>query len=173
MARTTGAVEEVSEALAATEDPKRSAGLGRNELQRARRVEAMSLRLAGFSYDQIAERMEVTSSTAHRWVHDALRRAENRNARELRTIENARLDRAQAAIWSKVISGDLQAINTFLRISERRSKMNGIDAPTQLEMSVTIRQEMEEALQELEAVILEAEVVEEGGDDGRGQIEGS
>jgi hypothetical protein len=79
----------------------------------------------------------------------------------MRALENARLDRAQTAIWSKVIAGDLASIDVFLRISQRRAKMNGLDEPTRVNLSINVRQEMEQALNQLESVVLgEATVVD-------------
>lgn len=163
--------------------PQRQAMRRREQAQRRR--EALSLILAGLTYDQTAERLGVSSSAVERMVTATLERAENRQADELRTRENARLDRAQQAIWSKVLDGDLKAVDTFLRISARRSKMNGLDAPAKLDLNVSIRQEMEDALNTLEATVLQGEVVpqtegtrttlngaDEGGSDRRDFIEG-
>jgi hypothetical protein len=75
-------------------------------------------------------------------------------AEELRAIENERLDVAEAAIWEAVKDGDLKAIAMFLRISARRSRMNGMDAPVRVDMSIGIRAEMEAKLAELRDVVL-------------------
>ena len=75
-------------------------------------------------------------------------------AEELRAIENERLDVAEAAIWEAVKEGDLKAIAMFLRISARRSRMNGMDAPVRVDMSIGIRAEMEAKLAELRDVVL-------------------
>lgn len=123
--------------------------------RRAKRTEALTLRLAGFTWEQIADRMQMSESGVKALVERTLSRAEQQNAAELREVENMRLDRAQAAIWTKVLAGDLPAVDTFLRISARRSKLNGLDAPTQIELSVNVKQEMEAALQQLEAVVLQ------------------
>jgi hypothetical protein len=120
----------------------------------AKRVEAMSLRLAGLTWEQIGDRLQISTEAARQIVQTALDRATHDRVEALREIENARLDRAQAAIWTKVLEGDLKAVDTFLRISQRRSKMNGLDAPTKIDLGVTIKQEMEAALQELEAVVM-------------------
>ena len=135
----------------------------------ARRTEALTLRLAGMSYAQIGERLEITANGARELIVRNLERADNRNVEVERSIENARLDRAQAAVWSKVLDGDLSAVDTFLRISSRRAKMNGLDEPTSINMSIGIRNEMENALTELQEVVL-GEVVdvrdEPAGDEG-------
>lgn len=131
----------------------------RKKRQEARRIEAMSLMLAGLSPEQIGQRMGITATAVNALVTRTLERAANRNVEQLREIENQRLDRAQAAIWTKVLAGDLKAIDTYLRIAQRRSKINGLDAPTNINLNVGIRQEMEKALDELHAVVLQGEVI--------------
>lgn len=126
---------------------------------KARRAEAVSMLLAGLTMEQIAERMHISERGVEDLVDRTLARVVNPNAEKLRAVENARLDRSQAAIWSNVLKGDLQAIDTFLRISARRARMNGLDEPTKVNLSVNIRQEMESALAALEAVVL-GEVVD-------------
>ena len=80
-------------------------GDARRARQRARRVEALSLKLAGVSTAQTAERMGIRPDTVRHLVNRTLRTAENRAVEEMRELENARLDRAQAAIWSQVLAG--------------------------------------------------------------------
>jgi hypothetical protein len=40
-----------------------------------------------------------------------------------------RLDAMLRACWSKAIGGDMKAVDRVLKISERRSKLLGLDAP--------------------------------------------
>lgn len=126
----------------------------RNAKQRARRIEAVSLRLAGLTYAQIAERLEITEQSAFDLVSRTLQRAENETANEMRAVESARLDRAQAAIWSRVLEGDTKAIDTYLRISARRARLFGLEAPTQIAVAMSVRTEMVEALENLEQIVL-------------------
>ena len=65
--------------------------------------------------------------------------AVNRAAEEMRELENARLDSAQAAIWSKVLAGDYRAVIVFLQISPRRAKLNGLDSPSSVVISPHVR----------------------------------
>lgn len=124
------------------------------EAQAARRTEAISLRLAGMSYEAIGERLGVTANAVYQMIDRSLQRAEAQGVSLLRAEENARLDRAQMAIWGKVITGDFKAIALFLQISNHRAKINGLFAPTQVQVSMTIRQEMEDALSHLESLVL-------------------
>jgi hypothetical protein len=122
--------------------------------QSARRAEAVALRVAGMTFAQIGEKLGISKQAATDLVRVALSRAEALTVDELRSQENLRLDRAQASIWAAVLSGDLAAVNTFLNISARRARLNGLDAPTKINLSVSVKQEMETALRELEAVVL-------------------
>lgn len=123
--------------------------------QKARRAEALSLRMSGFTYAQIAERLGISETGAHDLVLRTLERTTNVAVAELRDMENARLDRAQMAIWGDVLRGDHKAIGMYLRISSERSRLNGLYAPQKIDMSMSIRTEMEEAFKELEALVME------------------
>src|SRR5215203_3816938 len=116
---------------------RRHSNLGdaRRARQRDRRVEALSLKLAGVSTAQIAQRMGIKPDTVRHLINRTLQTAENRAAEEMREMENARLDRAQAAIWSQVLTGDYRAVTVFLQISQRRARLNGLDAPAPVVIS--------------------------------------
>jgi len=133
----------------------------RQERDTKQRAEVLSLLMAGLSYDQIAERQGVSNADVRGIIERALASETNTGVATMRAVENARLDRAQAAIWTKVLEGDQKAIQTFLRISQRRSRLNGLDAPMQIELSGSVRFEMEQALNELQEIVL-GEVIHDG-----------
>jgi len=152
-----GEIQEVAEAadLGPSRGPVyRSIDDKRRTKDSARRMEALSLRLAGLTYSQIGDRLGISEDGARDMVVRTLARAENRAVDEQRSVENARLDRAQAAIWTQVLEGDLRAVDTFLRLSQRRARMNGLDAPLAVNLSIGIRQDMEAALSTLEKIVL-------------------
>jgi hypothetical protein len=122
--------------------------------QKARRVEAMSYKLAGLTWDQIGDRLEISADSAQRLVENAISRAVNTSAESLREVENARLDRMQAAVWASAIQGDHKSIALVLQIQTRRARLNGLDAPTRIDLAVGVRNEMEGALAELRQVVL-------------------
>lgn len=130
-------------------------------VNRVRRVEALGLRMAGLSLDQIAERMGIEDLAVEALIDSHLAETRNPLVEERRELENMRLDRAQAAIWPSVLRGELPAVRVFLQISARRATMNGIDKPKRLELSGNIRIEMEQALSDLHEVVL-GEVVDVG-----------
>ncbi len=135
----------------------RNLGDARKKLQRARRIEAMSLKLAGVSTAHIAQRMGIQPDSVRKLINRTLATAENQTAEEMRALENLRLDRAQAAIWSQVLAGDYRAMMVFLQISARRAKLNGLDAPASIVISPNVRGEMERALADLQEMVLAGE----------------
>jgi hypothetical protein len=120
-----------------------------------RRRKALQLRLAGASFDQIARTrtsetdqrpMYSSRKRAHEAVQTALKEIaeESRgSAEELRTLELARLEAMQMAVWpstrpSKQVNCDncghvmwrepvLEAMDRVLKIMERRAKYLGLD----------------------------------------------
>ncbi len=102
----------------------------------ARQLQALELRLAGVTYEQIATQLGYAGrSGAHKAVASALAQTLREPADELRMISAERLDRATLAIWRGVSGGDTRAIDTLLRIEARRAKLLGLDAPTKVEQS--------------------------------------
>jgi len=136
-------------------------------------IEALALRMAGLSYDQIAERMGVDVVNVQKLVERQVTRARNTLSEPMRDLENSRLDRVQAAIWPDALKGDPTAVGLFLQISARRARMNGLDAPKQIALSANVRVEMQQALADLRSVVL-GEVVSEALDerDGPGDRDG-
>lgn len=97
-----------------------------------RRTKAIQMRIAKVDYQTIADKLGYSSRGAA--CQDITRAFERHRAEEGRNIEIMRdqeiagLDRAQAAIWSKVVAGDLHAIDAYIRIVARRSRILGLDA---------------------------------------------
>jgi hypothetical protein len=90
----------------------------------------VALRRQGYTWDSISSDVGYSSPSSSR---DAFIRASRRVLREdveeVRNLELDRLDLALKAIWAGVEAGDIPAINTMLKIMERRSKMLALDAP--------------------------------------------
>lgn len=99
-----------------------------------RETRAVEMRKAGATYDQIADALDCTRSTAYRTVMRALARNQSEEVEEFRMIEGARLDRLQMAVWNRAVSGSESAINTVLRIMDRRARLFGLDAPSKVDV---------------------------------------
>lgn len=107
--------------------------------QLEREALALDLRRAGYEYSQIAEQTGyANASGARKAVQRALKRGFVEPAEDLRTLEADRLDLAHRAVWTSALRGDLKAIDRVVKISDRRSKLLGLDAPTRHDHTVTL-----------------------------------
>jgi hypothetical protein len=128
---------------------------------RERRKKATELRLAGVRLEVIAEQLADYgySSAAH--VSMDLKRAReqsvaelNQSTEELRQLTVDRLERLLAAAWPKAVSQkDLKAIETCTRIIERLAKVQGVEAPTQIQLQARIELESTMVVETLLAVV--------------------
>jgi orotate phosphoribosyltransferase-like protein len=93
----------------------------RNYVLTAKQQEALQLRAAGASYGQIASVLGVNKGNAYRMVQRALP-ARELHDEEVR-LDLLRLDQALMAITPQVRAGDLEAVNTMLRLTEVRARI--------------------------------------------------
>lgn len=104
--------------------------------------QALSLALAGVSYQTIAERVGYRSKqAAWKAVRSALHKSIAKTVEEERLVQSERLNVMLKAVWPGVMDGQLKAIETALRIEERRARLWGLDAPlkTSARERVTVR----------------------------------
>jgi len=104
---------------------------GTHEDMAERRVKAFELRKAGSSYRQIGRALGVSGQTAHEDVQAVLaelaaQRIES--AAAYVAIELERLDMAQLALYPHLKTGDPQTIHAWVKVSESRRKLLGLDA---------------------------------------------
>lgn len=93
-----------------------------------RRAEALKLRLAGATYEQIAKRLDYSHrGKAHDDVMAALRAVTAEPAKELLTLELQRLDAMLIGLWRQAAQGQPAAVDRVLKIMERRAKYLGLD----------------------------------------------
>jgi predicted metal-dependent TIM-barrel fold hydrolase len=123
------------------------------------------MRIAGLSFEAIGERLGITKQGAWDLVHRSLAPVQGRSVEDLRALENERLDLATRRVLTRVMNDDLstevmlKAVDAFLRISARRARMNGLDLAADVSVSVSVRQDLDVALKQLEEVI-KGEVVD-------------
>lgn len=114
---------------------------GTNALKLERRVEALRLRQAGADYRTIlAELRNMGFDCSIRQVYDDVQEAlteltkmEHVLAEEILELELSRLDIMYMALAADIQRGDVFAIQTALKIMERRSRYLGLDKPTKVE----------------------------------------
>jgi predicted transcriptional regulator len=122
---------------------------------RANAIRLLTLRAARMTYAQIAEEMGYSDGSAARHaLMRALDRHEAENVVQLRQLENLALDTDERAIRAIISDTNLKpeqrirAVDARTRLSARRSRMNGLDAPVKVEVSASIQQELQAALEE-------------------------
>jgi hypothetical protein len=118
----------------------RRARPGQLEAIAERRVLALELRKAGTPYRQIAKELGVDVHTAHADVGAelaALRETAIDEATELRSLELERLDGMTSGLWPQVRAGSAPAVSAAVRVSERRSRLLGLDAPVATRTELT------------------------------------
>lgn len=114
-----------------------SSGASKNPKPTAARLvqqtKALHLRAHGHTYRGIAKALECSVAQAHKLVDTAI--AEERTAiatakADLIALEVTRCDIYLAAIAQKIQKGDTKAVDTALRVADRRAKLLGLDAPS-------------------------------------------
>lgn len=112
-----------------------------------RRYQLMELRLAGATYRQISERMQISKSVAHREVRRALSELADEYSEEvdkLRGIQMSRYNKLLIKFFPEAITGDevtpknKEALNSVLSIMSHINKINGLEQNTvDIEQKIT------------------------------------
>jgi hypothetical protein len=89
----------------------------------------IELRRQGLLESEIASRYEVRQQTVSKAILKYVRNLPALAADDLRRIEAERLDALYAALAPAIAKGDPRSIEAAVRISERRAKLLGLDAP--------------------------------------------
>jgi DNA-binding CsgD family transcriptional regulator len=118
---------------------------------RERERVAVALRVDGCSYAEIGNRLGISDRMASRIVN----RAMNRVLRELVDLESARLDALWAAMWPKAMRGSARHAEVCVRISDRRSRLLGLDAPARVNANVLANVTVDQIDAEIERLLEE------------------
>jgi hypothetical protein len=113
---------------------------GQVETIAERRTLALELRKAGGSYREIARQLAVDVHTAHADVTAelaALRERTVEQAAELQDLELQRFDEMTAGLWPQIRAGSPPAMSAAIRVSERRSRLLGLDEPVVTKSELT------------------------------------
>lgn len=99
-----------------------------HEIKRPKWWYAQQLRLAGATWDEIANALGYQSGpTAHTTVKRHTANLAKQSAQELMELDLERLDMMQLVVWRQARQGDLKAIETVLKIMGTRAKYLGLD----------------------------------------------
>ena len=85
--------------------------------------EALELRKAGASYDQIAQRLSVSRGEARALVVDALEKIEGESSREVLRLESERIDALVLGLWDKARRGDVAAADRVVKLMKERGRL--------------------------------------------------
>lgn len=109
-------------------------------LNQERDARAWALRLSGATYAEIGQALGVSAQRAEQICKRMLayHRPSAEQVDQHRSTELLRLDRMLRAVWPDALKGNQGAIDRALRISERKSKLLGLDAPNRQELSGTL-----------------------------------
>ena len=114
----------------------------RSVAARLRGQQAIKLRMAGATLDDIAKQLDFKSAAgAYKSVMRELQATSHdmsEGIEAVRQLELKRLDQMQFPLWSQVLAGDIAATATALRIQERRASLLGLDAPKQIEARIRV-----------------------------------
>lgn len=102
-----------------------------------RQLQAVELRKSGLSYREIGKRLDCSHEQARRDIESELKRLASERAdktEELRQLELERLDMLLKGLWPMAAVGNTGAVMSWLKVSERRAKLLGLDAPTHLQI---------------------------------------
>lgn len=111
---------------------------------RQRQAQAVQLRIAGATLEAIAAKLGYgTPAAAHNAIQAALNRTVQLPAAELRELELRRLDALLMALWPNATKGGLETIDRVLRISDRRVRLLGLDAPIKIDLGAELRKAAE------------------------------
>ena len=100
-------------------------------------IKVLELRRAGLTWSAIADQTGYADATgAYAAYKRAIKRVLDEPADEVRKQELDRIDRLQVAVWNRALKGDDKAINTVLRLMERRARLLGLDAAQRVQAEV-------------------------------------
>lgn len=114
---------------------------GRSAIERAKLQEkALNLRLAGLTIRGIAEKLDITKSTAQRLIASAIDEIKREPTELVIDMELNRLDMMLVGFWKDAVTGDPKAAGMVLKIMERRAKYLNLDSAAPPDTSGEARQ---------------------------------
>lgn len=120
---------------------------------------AMRLRIKGYDYSEIARKMGITSENgsqlAYQLVMAGIKAVRHETAEQMREVEITRLDALNSIAWAAIQKaskrGDVKAVstavNSLVRLSDRRAKLMGLDAPVKYDLLMSEARKMAASLE--------------------------
>ena len=116
---------------------------------------AMRLRTRGYTYQEIAEKIGVANpQVAYNLVMRGVRSVRLDSAEQMRDIELGRYDELTKIAWRAIEAADKRRdfksiasiLNSITRLSDRRAKLMGLDAPVKYDLLMNEARQMAESL---------------------------
>ena len=114
-----------------------SAHVAEDETIFERRARALTLRNAGATFRQIAEKTGVSTATARKDIEAALRDVVAETAESMIARQRAIIFDVTRANYAAAASGDIDAARLILACLEREARLFGLDAPTRVSVGVS------------------------------------
>jgi hypothetical protein len=92
-----------------------------------RRHKVVELRMAGTPFRDIARALQFNSVESARYAYRRALEDTHEASEDLRLLELERLDHLTSIIWPQIEMGDLEALNTYLKISAVRARVAGFE----------------------------------------------
>ena len=127
-----------------------------------RRSQALQLRLQGLSLRQIGTALGVSASQVGRDLEAVISEKQTKALSEIELsleLELQRLDYYLERLSSAIDEGDCKAISVAVKISERRAKLLGLDAPIRLQVESEVTAELEQFLTLLSQKLPQSEFI--------------
>lgn len=93
---------------------------------REREVQVFEYRKMGFSYTQIAKKLEISRATAHKAAVRVLKQLKEQSAElaeEARTLDLQRVDAMITGLWKDAVGGNVFAVDRVARLIDLRSRL--------------------------------------------------
>lgn len=110
--------------------------------------------LAGKSLRTIEKEIGLNRMTISRYRDKALQAIALPTVDEARKLEIERLEALIEAVWPTALTGDKDAIASYIKLSDRMGKITGTDKPLQVEQTIT---EVTQQEREMQILIMQAE----------------
>lgn len=110
--------------------------------------------MKGHTLRQIEQELQIPRATIARYRDKALMAVGTPVIEEARAQELRRLEELTEVLWPLCMAGDDKAMNTYLKVSEKRAALLGLNKPILVESTVT---EITKEEAELQAMIAQAE----------------
>lgn len=126
-----------------------------------RRYDAWQMRLRGTDWEQICKTVgyssvKVAQVDLRAYVLSCMVQTDEDHRQEVMTMELAKLDALQNAVWDAAMAGDTKAVDSALKVINTRMKLLGLDTPTQGQQvtnnTVVVAGSSEEFIQRLQLV---------------------